>query len=154
MSDTLLLLLGLIIIILIISVLALVRNKNLRQILHLPGGVTWDMETRDSGQDVISHENRRRNIKSSDEQKREGGVNFGQKNKFKEKIGDVAGRDIIEGDNAAGRADRAAESGGVDFGQQNTFSGGIEDIAGRDIVKKTNSNDRKAGSKEPHDNKS
>lgn len=142
MSEALISIVALLVVILVISLVILVRNKNLKQKLRLPGGLSWDIETTD---DRSQASKRSRNRTEAEAMSSTSGVDFGQRNQFGGPIDDIAGRDIVETDGGSSNQ-RISHSSSVQFGRENVFSEQIGDVAGRDIVKKPGSIKPKAGS--------
>ncbi len=142
MSETLISVVALLVVILVISLVILARNKNLKQKLRLPGGLAWDIETTD---DRSQGSKRARNTTEAEAVSTTSGVDFGQMNQFGGAIGDIAGQDIVETDGGSSNQ-RMSHSSSVQFGRENVFSEQIGDVAGRNIVKKPKSTKPKAGS--------
>jgi len=142
MSETLISVVALLAVILVISLVILARNKNLKQKLRLPGGLTWDIETTD---DRSQGSKRAGNTTEAEAVSTISGVDFGQRNQFGGPFGDIAGQDIVETDNRSSNQ-TISHSSSVQFGRENVFSEQIGDVAGRNIVKKPKSTKSKADS--------
>ena len=115
MSEGTYLLIGVLGVVLVVSVLALVIGKNLRQELRLPW-IRWKMKTGDSGSKSPHNVSK---------------VDFGKDNEFDGDVGDVAGRDIVRGDGTQSQPESSQSS--VNMGTGNEFDGSLGDIAGRDV---------------------
>jgi hypothetical protein len=112
---------ALLIVLTVISLVALYRNKNLRQKLHLPG-ITWDFQTSGGTQ---SEKNRKKKDSQTSE------VDLGENNIFEGDVEELAGRDI--GSSKTKETDSSDEASSVNFGKGNTFSKKVKKVAGRDI---------------------
>jgi hypothetical protein len=121
--DTTTIIIVLLVVIVLVFFVAIYRNKNLRQKLHLPG-ISWDIETTD-GKSTSDEQPQNLPQKSS--------LDFGDNNEFGGKIQNIVGRDISSTSTINNPSDGPSS---VNFGKGNIFKNDVKNVAGRDIIDK------------------
>lgn len=137
MSETGYLIIAALLVLLVISIVALARDKNIRQHVSLPW-MKWKIETstdesKNEAKDPLVSSNG--DLATTGQTQTE--VDFGTNNEIGGKIGDIAARDIIHSGTARVRS-TSEQPASLNFGKDNKFTGTIGDIAGRDIHKADN----------------
>ncbi len=107
--------------IVVISLFALFRNKDIIDILRLPWGIKWKFWARSPRQDKVEPETK--------------GINWGKKNRFEGEIGDVSSGNMTKGVKPTPSTLTPKKTGGIDWGTENKFKKNIGDVSSGDMTK-------------------
>ncbi len=126
MSENSILIAVFLFVVFVISILALAKNKNLKQNLKIPGA-SWNLET--------SGDTSKKDEVGEADPENKNSIDFGKENFFAGEMGDVAGESIDKTSSQTSEDDHQPKNSTISFGEKNIFTGKIGDIAAKNIKK-------------------